>query len=86
MSKFFVRPDGSYVGAFDVPDDDLAGLLPPGAVEVETPPADGRQVWGFPGWSPAPAPGPAPLDIEGLADLLVAKAVLTRAEIDGKRK
>lgn len=45
----FVDASGRFLGVF-------VGTLPPsGAIEVSTAPADARQVWQFPGWSPPPA-------------------------------
>ena len=44
MTKFFVYPNGAYIGAFD-------GAEPPdGAVEVPTAPEDGRQTWDGEKW------------------------------------
>lgn len=45
----FVDVAGRFVGVF-------VGAAPPaGSIEVASAPADARQVWLFPGWSPAPA-------------------------------
>lgn len=48
--RYFVDPDGAYIGAF-------AGAQPPaGAVQVPSPPADARQVWSGGAWQPLPPP------------------------------
>lgn len=48
VTRNYVAGDGTWLGAFD-------GATPPaGASEVPSAPSDARQVWQFPGWSPAP--------------------------------
>ena len=83
ITRYFVDSQGRYVGGFDG-----AGALvrvPPSSVEVPLPPEDARQTWNGTQWS-APPPPVTSLDINGLADALVAKGVLTRAEVDAKKK
>ncbi len=76
MTQFFVRQDGSYIGAFDVPEEALEDLLPTDAIEVSPAPKDARQIWQFPGWSAAPPPSVEPLTSEELYDMLETKGVI----------
>lgn len=45
-TRFFVRPDGSYIGGFagQTPEQ-LAALLPADAIEVPSAPDDARDTW-----------------------------------------
>lgn len=54
MARYFVTSSGAYIGAFDVPDEALTALLPPGAIEVPEPPQDARQTWQDGAWSAVP--------------------------------
>jgi len=58
MTRFFVKPDGSYIGGFDGQGAaELAALLPPGAIEVPSAPKDARATWdGAKFIEPAPQP------------------------------
>lgn len=60
-ARYFVDPNGVFLGAFlghlDEAGEEVIDLPPEGSIEVDTAPADGRQVWQFgAGWSAAPAP------------------------------
>lgn len=75
----YVAADGKYLGSWQEP------LAPPaGAIAVPHAPEDARQIWDGTAWS-APPVDPAPLTIEGLAEALRKKGVLTPAEIDRER-
>lgn len=58
MTQYFVRPDGSYIGAFDVAAADLPALLPAGAIQVPVAPVHAAQIWNAitQTWSVPPAP------------------------------
>ena len=49
-TRFFVDPDGNYLGGFDGADP------PPLAIEVPGPPDDGRQKWSGTEWLPYQRP------------------------------
>lgn len=82
MTKFFVRPDGSYIGGFDGAD--ALKLVPADAVEVPAPPDDARQTWNGAAWSAKPAPEKR-LTVEALAARLVAKGALSAADVDAAK-
>lgn len=45
MTKYFITPEGRYVGAFD-------GALPPsGSIEIQSPPPDARMIWDGSTWT-----------------------------------
>lgn len=82
MTKYFVTPAGDYIGAFDVPDDALADLLPVDAVEVAVPPEHGDQKWDGIRWLPLPPSLPEPLPLsQRLLNALKAKGLLTDADV-----
>jgi len=85
MTKYYVDPNGTYLGGFDGGVDE-GGVeiehpdVPAGAVEIMAPPEDARQVWDGTTWSPKPAPDVAPLTAEELYDMLAAKGVVVEAD------
>ena len=85
MTKYYVDPNGKYLGGFDGGVDE-GGVeiehtdVPKGAVAVPAPPEDARQTWDGAAWSAAPAGDPDPLDAEELYDMLVAKGVVAEAD------
>jgi len=59
--------------------------LPAGAIEVPFPPQDGRDVWSFATGSYVPhVPVPKKPDLDALVQALLAKGVITAAELEGK--
>ncbi|WP_312809484.1 hypothetical protein [Agrobacterium cavarae] len=56
VPRFFVKPDGSYIGSYDGPDESLPPMFQ-GGVAVDVAPEDARQVWDGQKWlSVAPMP------------------------------
>lgn len=53
------------------------------AVEVPSPPADGRDTWDGSKWVPA-QPLKKPLSLDALAQALIAKGVITAADLEEK--
>lgn len=82
MTRFFVKPDGSYIGGFDGAG--ALALVPADAIEVPAPPEDARQVWNGGAWGPKPA-APKRVDLDQLAARLVAKGVLSAADLDAAK-
>lgn len=75
--KYF-RVADQYIGAFD---DGSLNLVPPGAVEVPSPPSDARAIWdGFQWVEPVPVIQKS--DVILLAESLIAKGVITKTDLD----
>ena len=92
--RYFVRPNGSYLGAFDGPGDvntffdaTSGKWRKPRAAEIEVPsaPADASQTWGGNAWSAPPPPVPDPPTGDQLARALIKKGVISQADIDAER-
>jgi hypothetical protein len=58
---------------------------PPGAIEVPFPPADGRDVWDGAKYI-THVEEPKPLSLDALAQILMAKGVLTDSDLKEKTK
>jgi hypothetical protein len=70
--RYFVDSEGTYLGAFDVPD----GQLPAGAVEVQSAPQHAAQKWLGSAWSAPPeAAAPEPSDMAVLLEALKDKGI-----------
>ena len=66
MTKYYVDPDGVYLGGFSMPKssgkEPKHPKVPTGAIEVPTPPGDARQLWANAAWGEAPPRAPSPRD------------------------
>ena len=83
--KYFVDGDGKYLGGFDGHTaEQLAELVPAGAVEVAAPPPHGLMKRAGAAWVETPESLAAklpPLDIETLFDALKTRGVVTDADV-----
>lgn len=48
--RFFVNPNGSYIGSYDGPDETMPAMFK-GCIQVATAPMDARQIWDGAHWS-----------------------------------
>lgn len=72
MTKYFVDTQGNYIGGFE-------GSSPPaGAIEIPSPPDDGRQKWVNNAWQ-AYVPDYSGIDSAALNDALVEPGSVVRA-------
>ena len=80
MTKYFIDAQGNYIGGFD-------GALPPaGAIEIQAPPAHGLDKWDGAEWIPyVPPTAPKPETVADLKAALIAKGVITQADVDAMK-
>ena len=77
MTKYYRDAQGNYIGGFD-------GALPPaGAIEIAQPPNHGLDKWDGAKWIPyIVPPASKPETVADLKAALIAKGILTQADVD----
>ena len=74
ITKYYVDPDGAYLGAY-------VGAEPPeGAIEVPAPPADGAEIWDGQQFVSAPARAPQEVSMRQARLSLLARGVLGQVD------
>jgi hypothetical protein len=74
ITKYYVDPDGAYLGAY-------VGAEPPeGAIEVPGPPADGMEIWDGDRFNPVPVRAPQEVSMRQARLSLLARGVLGQVD------
>lgn len=85
MTRYFVDPQGNYLGGYDGPDEGLPDHLK-GMEEVPTAPEHARQPWRNGAWGAIPKAAEAePTEDQVLLEALKEKAALTTGELDAAK-
>lgn len=85
MTRYFVDPEGNYLGGYDGPDDGLPDRLK-GMEEVPTAPDHARQPWRNGAWGAIPEAAEAePSDTDVLLEALKEKVAPTTGELDAAK-